>query len=59
MTLCFSLPFRPNPGFIEQLKLWGSMRCKIDPINKSYRAYRLQHMAKDMIGEKAMPLLIV
>ena len=41
---------RPNAGFMEQLQLWGSMRCRIDQGNKSYRAYRLQHMAKDMIG---------
>ena len=42
---------RPNVGFLEQLKLWGAMRCRLDQSNKAYRAYRLQHLAKNMIGE--------
>ena len=42
--------FRPNGGFMNQLELWGAMRCRIDQNNKSYRAYRLKHMAQEVQG---------
>lgn len=42
--------FRPNAGFMEQLKLWEAMRCCIDQNNKSYRTYRLKHMAQEIKG---------
>ena len=33
---------RPNEGFVEQLKLWGAMRCRLDLNYKPYKVYRLQ-----------------
>ena len=31
--------FRPNSGFVEQLKLWEAMKCRIDTHCKYYWAY--------------------
>jgi hypothetical protein len=36
---------------MEQLELWGVMRCRIDISNKQYKVYRLKHMAKTMETE--------
>ena len=33
---------------MEQLELWGVMRCRIDVSNKQYKVYRLKHIAKEM-----------
>ena len=41
---------RPNGGFMNQLGLWEAMRCRIDQNNKSYRTYRLKHMAQEVQG---------
>ena len=47
-------PLRPNPGFMEQLELWGVMRCRLDTNNKRYKAYRLKHLA-NTLGLGARP----
>lgn len=41
---------RPNAGFMQQLKLWGLMKHKLDNGHKAYRAYQLHHQARRMKG---------
>ena len=45
-----TLLYRPNAGFMEQLKLWEMMEYKLDDSCKKYRAYKLRHQAKLMKG---------
>lgn len=44
-----SAPCRPNPGFMEQLELWGAMRCRIDISNKLYKSYQLLNISKTIV----------
>ena len=45
------LAHRPNPGFMDQLRLWEEMGCSIREENKKYRAYRLQCKAREFEGK--------
>lgn len=38
----------PNPGFINQLKLFGIMNYRIDPLNERYRLFRLKLAADNV-----------
>ena len=42
--------YRPNDGFMEQLKLWDQMNCRIDDQCKTYKAYRLKRAAHEVKG---------
>eukprot|EP00240_Pyramimonas_obovata_P007636 CAMPEP_0118951462 /NCGR_PEP_ID=MMETSP1169-20130426/53177_1 /TAXON_ID=36882 /ORGANISM="Pyramimonas obovata, Strain CCMP722" /LENGTH=183 /DNA_ID=CAMNT_0006898529 /DNA_START=21 /DNA_END=568 /DNA_ORIENTATION=+ len=35
----------PNEGFCEQLRLFGSMGCKVDPTRPAYRHFKAQQIA--------------
>eukprot|EP00048_Salpingoeca_helianthica_P006803 m.102958 g.102958 ORF g.102958 m.102958 type:complete len:330 (+) comp14130_c1_seq2:128-1117(+) len=39
-------PACPNPGFVNQLKLFGEMGARIDESHPGYRLHRLQHVAE-------------
>jgi hypothetical protein len=39
---------RPNSGFMDQLRLWEDMGCRVKDDNKKYRAYRLQCKAREI-----------
>ncbi|CAI8044765.1 Dual specificity protein phosphatase 12, partial [Geodia barretti] len=41
---------RPNSGFMDQLRLWEDMGCRVKDDNKKYRAYRLQCKAREIEG---------
>ncbi|XP_026478901.1 dual specificity protein phosphatase MPK-4-like isoform X2 [Ctenocephalides felis] len=45
----------PNPGFITQLKLYGSMGSKIDRTNNKYKMYRLKIAADKVRKVKILP----
>lgn len=45
----------PNPGFIQQLRLFAKMRWQIDPNHEQYKKYRL-HLAADSVRKaKILP----
>eukprot|EP00055_Hartaetosiga_balthica_P005619 m.16740 g.16740 ORF g.16740 m.16740 type:complete len:320 (+) comp4662_c0_seq4:305-1264(+) len=52
---------KPNEGFVEQLKLFVDMGCKVDESYDAYRLYRLQHVAvkgaMDGYAEAALSVL--
>ena len=51
--------FRPNSGFVEQLKLWEAKKCRIDTRCKSYQAYMLRHQAMQMRGTNVVVVVTV
>ncbi|CAK9304401.1 unnamed protein product [Gordionus sp. m RMFG-2023] len=39
----------PNPGFMNQLRIYESLKCQMDLSDPSFRAYRLNQFAKNML----------
>lgn len=46
----------PNPGFINQLKLFGVMNYRIDPLNEKYKLFRLKQAADNVRKAKRLPV---
>ncbi|XP_055636547.1 dual specificity protein phosphatase MPK-4 [Toxorhynchites rutilus septentrionalis] len=46
----------PNPGFINQLKLFGIMNYRIDPLNEKYKLFRLKLAADNVRKAKRLPV---
>lgn len=40
----------PNSGFVEQLKLFGSMGCQLDQSNPGYKALRLKGLSNKILS---------
>lgn len=46
----------PNPGFINQLKLFSIMNYRIDPQNEKYKLFRLKLAADNVRKAKRLPV---
>ncbi|XP_055549727.1 dual specificity protein phosphatase MPK-4 [Wyeomyia smithii] len=46
----------PNPGFINQLKLFCLMNYRIDPLNERYKLFRLKLAADNVRKAKRLPV---
>lgn len=46
----------PNPGFINQLKLFSIMNYRIDPLNEKYKLFRLKLAADNVRKAKRLPV---
>lgn len=46
----------PNPGFINQLKLFSLMNYRIDPLNEKYKLFRLKQAADNVRKAKRLPV---
>ncbi|XP_053695320.1 dual specificity protein phosphatase MPK-4 [Sabethes cyaneus] len=46
----------PNPGFINQLKLFYLMNYRIDPLNEKYKLFRLKLAADNVRKAKRLPV---
>lgn len=46
----------PNPGFVNQLKLFSIMNYRIDPLNERYKLFRLKLAADNVRKAKRLPV---